>query len=178
MDAIELSDWASQSRQENRHHHLESNCIAVVVVSVRHRRRGAVPSLMMERHSGVISSRSAAIVIGPHARATTQRLLHLWLGAGAASEISVAANRSEVRGGSGKVVIELVAIHACSSGVVVILRRVERRGSRVGAAVGRNNANVVVRRLPIYRGHALVKLGRVAELPLAEDGPKDGNTTD
>jgi len=204
MGAIELSDWTSQSipRQENHHHHLGSNCIAVVrrhfmaivpemnavidlnlkphcipIVIVSFGLRGTVPSLMVEGHSSVIS-RSATIVIGPHARATTKRLLHLGLRAGAASEISVAANGSEVRGGSGQVVIKLVAIHSCSRGVAVILRRVERRGSRVGAAVGRNNANIVVRRLPVNRGHALVKLGRVAELPLAEDGPEDGNSTD
>jgi len=166
------SDRPSRSyvRTRNRHCHLKSNRIAIVIVCLRL----AIPSLMVKGHSGIIS-RAGRRAVGPHARPTTE-ILHLGLRAGPASEISVATNRSEGRRSSGKVVLETVVV--CGAACVIVNRGgVERRCPRIGTAVGRNNA-VVGGRLPVDRSHALVEFGRVGELPLAEDGPKDDNPAD
>jgi len=109
---------------ENHHCHLKSNCITIVIVCLRL----AVSSLMMEGYSGVISrsgrarsTRKAVVVRPVHARTATE-ILHLWLRAGAACEISIAANRCQVRRRSREVVLE-ATVTECSctlarSGVV------------------------------------------------------------
>lgn len=124
---------------------------------------------MVEGHAGVISWAGRA---GSASEALAIRFLHLGLRARPAGEISVAANRGEGGGNSSKVVFEVVAVSGAMRG-----GGVERRCSRIGTAMGGNNA-VVVRGLPVDRGHALVEFLGMTELPLAEDGPKDGNTSD
>lgn len=74
----------------------------------------------MEWNSG------AGSVVSPvHARTAAKRFLHLRLGARAPREIGIAADRSEVRGGSSKVVIHVAESSALSRDIIVGRGRME-----------------------------------------------------
>lgn len=97
---------ASQKTRARRHCHLKSNRVAIVIV-----RLGlAVSSLMMERHTVVIRSGRAR----PASEALAVGFLHLGLRARPAGKISVSTDRSEVRGGSGKVVLSVTVPSAAT----------------------------------------------------------------
>lgn len=134
--------------------HLKPDCVAIVVVCVWV--SVAVSSLMMEGYSGIISWPGSTV--RSVAWSTNQSLLHLGHGAGTTGEVSVSANRSKMG--------------SRSSEVVLVVRRV---GGSTSKSMSRNNA-LLVRRLPVNGSHTLVELGRMAELPLAEDRPKNGYT--
>lgn len=102
-----------------------------------------------------------------------------WLGAWAAVEIGVATNRHQARGTSGEVVISnVVAVvrrGAVASHARLVASGVEGGGN--GAAVRRKTVVVRVRGLPVDGLHAVLKLGRGPELPFADNGPNEGDTT-
>ena len=119
---------------------------------------------------------------------TVKSLLHLGLGAGTTSEVSITTTGRKGRGASGKVVVRyrgeattsIVRAAAVAPGEahhVVVTRRVERR--RIGGhpTVSREAA-VVLCRLPVDGLEAILELSGGTELPLANNGPDDGAATD
>ncbi len=120
------------------------------------------------------------------AGATVKSLLHLGLGAGTTSEVSITTTGRKGRGASGKVVFRqrgkaatsIVRATAVAPGdaQVVVTRRVERR--RIGGhPTVSGEAAVVFCGLPVDGLEAIPELSGGAELPFANDGPDDGAAT-
>jgi hypothetical protein len=114
-------------------------------------------------------------------RATLQSLLHRGLGTGTTGKVSVAANRRSRASGEivvryrGEVASGIIPPSTVASGKahhVIVACRVE--GRRVGRppTVGRK-ATVVLCGLPVDRLKTILELSGGAELPLANNGPKD-----
>lgn len=119
---------------------------------------------------------------------TVKSLLHLRLGAGTTSEVSITTTGRKGRGASGKVVVRqrreaatgIVHAAAVAPGearYVVVTRRVERR--RIGGhPTVSGEAAVVLCGLPVDGLEAILELSGGTELPFANNGPDDGAATD
>jgi hypothetical protein len=125
----------------------------------------------------VVNRHVAAVLL--HRRAGSTRGIER-LGTGAAVEISVTTNRHQARGASGEVMISdtvpVVGRGTIASHARLMASGVEGRGDR--AAVRCKTFIVRVRGLPVDGLHTVLKLGRRTELPLADNGPDESNTTD
>jgi len=113
---------------------------------------------------------------------TVKSLLHLGLGAGTTSEVSITSTGRKGRGTSGKVVVRYrgesttAAVAPGEAHQVVVTRRVERR--RIGGhpTVSGETAFVLCG-LPVDGLEAILELSGGTELPLANNGPDDGAAT-
>jgi len=110
-------------------------------------------------------------------------LLHLGLGARATSEVSVAPNwrersasREVVFGQRREAATSVVLTAGAGKAAVFVAGRVERR--RVGGdSAMRGEAAVVHGRLPVDGLETVLELCRGTELPFANYGPDDSNTS-
>jgi hypothetical protein len=114
-------------------------------------------------------------------------LLHLRLGAGPTSEVSITTTGGKGRGGGGKVMVRQrgkaatsivrAAAFAPRDVQVVVTCRVE--GRRIGGRPTESGDTAVVfSGLPVDRLEAVLKMSGGTELPFANDGPDDGAATD
>jgi len=103
----------------------------------------------------------------------SEMLLHRGQGAGTARKISVSTNGA---GASCEVMVQGISAVA-SARVRVAGPRAERRGAGVGTAMRGNAAVLVGGLLPVDGLETLVEFLGTRELPLAEDGPNDEDTT-
>ena len=154
--------------------------VVVIIVSIL---RG-VAALVVGRDT------REGIIAPVEAHSTLKVLLHLGLGAGATSKVSVTPNWRERRSASGKVVFgqrreTASSVKSASAGdvltvaareVAVIVARMERRRVGGNSAV-RRKAAVVHSRLPVDGLKAVLELGRRTEFPFTNYGPDDCNTS-
>ena len=112
-------------------------------------------------------------------------LLHRRLGprGDTTREVGIAADGREVRRARREIMVRKGPERrgACPSMVVVAegLRvRLEGRGVGGGAVRAREVAGVPTAGLPVDGLHAVLEVGRRAKLPLADDGPEDGRSSD
>lgn len=94
-------------------------------------------------------------------------LPHLW--AGATGYIRVSTDWADMAVGraSGEVMVEGIAASGGRG----------ERVARVATVRGDNAIIIMARRLPVNGLESVFELLRATELPLAEDGPENGNTT-
>lgn len=124
-------------------------------------------ALMVQRNSIIEST--------VEAWAASKMLLHRRQRAGTARKISVSTNGA---GAGREVMIEGIMSAATSARVRVARSRAEGRCAGVGTAM-RGNATVVVGGLlPVDGLETLVELLGARELPLAENGPEDGDAAE
>jgi hypothetical protein len=118
--------------------------------------------------------------------AILQSLLHLGLGTGSTSKVSIATNGREVSSASGEIVVRyrgevatsIISRSTTTSGKahhVIVTRRVERR--RVGRHPTDRKATVMLCRLPVNGFETILELSGGAELPLADNSPNDHATS-
>lgn len=136
----------------------------------------------------IVSGGCIVIVAAVKTRTALKRFLHLGLGAGATSEVSVTTASRKCCGAGGEIVVRkwgeaasrIVRAATVAPGEahhVVMTRRVERRCVGGHPMVSRE-ATVVLCGLPVDGLKAILELRRRTELPFADDGPNDGAATD
>lgn len=118
------------------------------------------------RSTRILAPLSIYLGLVPSAIFIATVLPHLW--AGATRHICISSNRAHMGRTSGEVMVERIVASAA--------RRVG--AARVTAVSGDNSIIITRRRLPINGLESVLELLRATELPLAEDGPENGNTSD
>lgn len=135
----------------------------------------------------VVEGNAIRLVFRTGSAGATGELGHLRAGAGATSQISITANRSE-RGSSGSEVVvrdgleRIVMVGAITTRAEGILAMARARmegtmGEGSSASVETGNTVISSSWLPVDRLHAVFEVSRGLELPLADDGPEDEDTT-
>jgi hypothetical protein len=136
----------------------------------------------------LVVSGGYVVVVASETRTALKSLMHLWLGAGATSEVSVTTASRKWCGAGGEIVLRkggeaarrIVRAATVAPGEahqVVVARRVERRCVGGHPMVSRETT-LMLCGLPVDGLEAVLELRRRTELPFADDGPNDGAATD